>query len=216
MVIILPLWPAGCFAFAGFWWAVLRSLCLILSCKFKQMFPILWLNDAWYKPKAVKFWQAIILEWVAMHSSRGSSWPRDRTHISLHLLHWQVDSLPLVPPGKPKVKALSTHIYVYFSEPPSHLPSPSHPSESSQCTSPEHPVSCIEPGLAIHFTYDNIYVSMPFSQIIPPLSSPTESKRLFYTSVSLLLGTHILNILRFFFFKARCLRVRHRTIRSKC
>ena len=27
--------------------------------------------------------------------------------------------------------------------------SPSHPSESSQCTSPEHPVSCIEPGLMI-------------------------------------------------------------------
>ena len=39
-------------------------------------------------------------------------------------------------------------------------PSPYHPSGSSQCTSPEHPVSCIEPGLAIHFTYDNIHVSM--------------------------------------------------------
>jgi len=50
-----------------------------------------------------------------------------------------------------------------------------------QCTSPEHPVSCIEPGLVIHFTYDNIHVSMPFSQIISPSSSPTESKRLFYT-----------------------------------
>ena len=67
-------------------------------------------------------------------------------------------------------------------------PSPSHPSGSSQCTSPEHPVSCIERGLAICFTYDNIHVSMPFSQTIPPLPSPTESKRLFYTSVSLLLS----------------------------
>ena len=33
----------------------------------------------------------------------------------------------------------------------------------SQCTSPKHPVSCIEPGLAIHFIYDIIHVSMPFS-----------------------------------------------------
>ena len=28
-------------------------------------------------------------------------------------------------------------------------PSPYHPSGSSQCTSPKHPVSCIEPGLAM-------------------------------------------------------------------
>ena len=68
-----------------------------------------------------------------------------------------------------------------------YMSSPSHPSGSSQCTSPKHPVSCIEPGLAIRFTY-NIHVSMPFSQIIPPSPSPTESKRLFYTSVSLLLS----------------------------
>ena len=73
-------------------------------------------------------------------------------------------------------------------EPPLHHPSPYHPSGSSQCTSPEHPVSCIEPGLAIRFTYDIIRVSMPFFQIIPPSPSPTESKRLFYTSVSLLLS----------------------------
>ena len=35
-------------------------------------------------------------------------------------------------------------------------PSPYHPSRSSQCTSPKPPVSCIEPGLAIHFLYDII------------------------------------------------------------
>ena len=70
------------------------------------------------------------------------------------------------------------------------LPPPSsyHPSGSSQCTSPKHPVSCIEPGLAIHFIYNFIYLSMPFSQIFPPSPFPTESKRLFYTSVSLLLS----------------------------
>ena len=67
-------------------------------------------------------------------------------------------------------------------------PPPYHPSGSSQCTSPKHPVLCIEPGLATHFICDIIHVSMPFSQIIPPSPSPTESKRLFYTSVSLLLS----------------------------
>ena len=67
-------------------------------------------------------------------------------------------------------------------------PSPSHPSGSSQCTSPENPVSCIEPGLMIYFAYDNVHVSMLFSQIIPLSPSPTESKSLFFTSVSLLLS----------------------------
>ena len=74
-------------------------------------------------------------------------------------------------------------------EPPSHLPpyplpppSLSPPSGLSQCTSPEHPVSCLKPGLAIYITYGNIHVSVLFSQIIPPSPSPTESKRLFYTS----------------------------------
>ena len=67
-------------------------------------------------------------------------------------------------------------------------PSPCHLSGSSQCTSPKLPISCIEPGLAIRFLHDIIPVSMPFSQIIPPSPSPTESKRVFYTSVSLLLS----------------------------
>ena len=77
-------------------------------------------------------------------------------------------------------------VFPILNPPPTSLPS--HPSGSSQCTSPERPVPCIKPGLAIPFTYDILHVSMPFSQIIPPLSSPTESIRLFYTSVSLLLS----------------------------
>ena len=58
----------------------------------------------------------------------------------------------------------------------------------NSCTSPKHPVSCIEHRLAICFLPDSIHVSMPFSQIIPPSPSPTESKSPFYTSVSLLLS----------------------------
>ena len=67
-------------------------------------------------------------------------------------------------------------------------PSPYHSSESSQCTSPENSVSCIEPELEIRFTYDNIHVSVPSSQIIPLLPSSTESRWLFYTLVPLLLS----------------------------
>ena len=48
--------------------------------------------------------QARTLEWVAIPFSRESSWPcRDRTCISLCLLHWQAGFfLPLMVPGKPK------------------------------------------------------------------------------------------------------------------
>ena len=49
--------------------------------------------------------QARKLEWVAMPSSRGSSSPRDQTHGLLHLLHWQVGSLP----GKPLINNSSCH-----------------------------------------------------------------------------------------------------------
>ena len=77
----------------------------------------------------------------------------------------------------------ATGVHVFPILNPLPPPSSSHPSGLSQCTSPEHPVSCIEPGLAICFIYGNIYVSMLFSQIIPPSPSPTESKSLFFTSV---------------------------------
>ena len=77
-------------------------------------------------------------------------------------------------------------ICVPHPELPSHLPPYPSPQGHPTATSPEHPVSCIELGLAVYFTYDNIQVSMLFSQIIPPSPSPTESKSLFFTSVSLL------------------------------
>ena len=48
-------------------------------------------------------------------------------------------------------------------------PSPYHPSGSSQCTSPKHPVSCIEPGLYICFKCSSMYIPIRNSQSIPPL-----------------------------------------------
>ena len=55
-------------------------------------------------------------------------------------------------------------------------PSPYHPFGSSQCSSLKHPVSCIEPGLVIRFSYDIIPVSMPFSQSSSPLPLPQSPK----------------------------------------
>ena len=63
-------------------------------------------------------------------------------------------------------------------------PSPYHPSGSSQCTSPKHPASCIEPGLVTHFIHDSIHVSMPFSQIFPASPSHRVHKTVLYISVS--------------------------------
>ena len=97
------------------------------------------------------------------------------------LLHNIVLVLPHINMNPPQVYTCSQ------SRTPLPPPLPHHPSGSSQYTSPKHPVSCIKPGLVIHFLYDIIRVSVPFSQIIPPFS-PIESKRLFYISVSLLLS----------------------------
>ena len=66
-------------------------------------------------------------------------------------------------------------------------PSPYHPSGSSQFTSSKHPVSCS--NLDWQFiSYTILYMFQCYSPKSFPPPSPTESKRLFYTSVSLLLS----------------------------
>ena len=50
--------------------------------------------------------QASILEWIAIPFSRGSSQPRDQTHVSCIA----ADSLPAEPPGKPKHAAKHTEV----------------------------------------------------------------------------------------------------------
>ena len=98
------------------------------------------------------------------------------------LLHNTVLVLPSIDMNLPRVYMSSQ------TSTPLPPPTPYHLSGSSPCTSPKHPVSCIEHRLAIHFLHDSIHVSMPFFQIIPPSPSPSESKILLYTSVSLLLS----------------------------
>ena len=81
--------------------------------------------------------------------------------------------------------AMELHVF------PIPIPSPTSLSTQFLWVFPEHQahalVSCIQPGLVISFTLDNIHVSMLFSRNIPPSPSPTESKSLFCTSVSLFL-----------------------------
>ena len=82
--------------------------------------------------------------------------------------------------------AMDLHVFPILIPPSTSLPIP------SLWVFPVHQpwalVSCIQPGLVVCFTLDNIHVWMLFSQIIPPSPSPTESKSLFYISVSLFLS----------------------------
>ena len=77
--------------------------------------------------------------------------------------------------------ATGIHVFPILNPPPS----PYHPSGSSQCTSPKHPVLCIEPGLATFHTW---YFTC-FNAILP--NHPTLSlshrvqKTVLYISVSL-------------------------------
>ena len=59
-----------------------------------------------------RIFQARILEWVAISSSRGSSWPRDRTCISCIAGKF----FPAEPPGKPlmKIKCLICFVCFWF------------------------------------------------------------------------------------------------------
>ena len=98
------------------------------------------------------------------------------------LLYNTVLVLPYIDMNPPRVY-ISSESRIPF--PP---PTPYHLSGSSPCTSPKHPVSCIEHRLALRFLHDSIHVSKPFSQIILPSPSPSESKSPFYISVSLLLS----------------------------
>ena len=70
-------------------------VCMLHCFSHVRLFEILWTGSSVHG-----ILQARILKWVAISSSRGSSWPRYQTLI-WRLLHWQTGSLPRWSPGKP-------------------------------------------------------------------------------------------------------------------
>ena len=78
-------------------------------------------------------------------------------------------------------------VHVSLTLKPHAPPSLTHPSSLSQSTGIDCPASHIEFALVIYFPYSNIHISMLSSHIVRPSPFPTESKSLFFTSVSLLL-----------------------------
>ena len=82
-----------------------KILCVLSCFSSVRLFVTLWTVCNKPGSSVPEVPQAKILEWIAVPSSRGSSQPKHRRNPHLlGLLHWQVDSLPLVPPWKPHTK----------------------------------------------------------------------------------------------------------------
>ena len=92
-----------------------KHLCLFsvsvgIRAKSPQSCPPLW-NPMDYSPRGSSvhgILQTTMLEWVAMPSSRESSWPRNGNSTSC-LLHWQAGTLPLCHLGSPSVAILTLY-----------------------------------------------------------------------------------------------------------
>ena len=61
-------------------WVPVRSLCVLSRSSHVQLFATMWTSPPGSSVRGIL--QARTLEWVAISSSRGSSWPRDRTRAS--------------------------------------------------------------------------------------------------------------------------------------
>ena len=84
-------------------------------------------------------------------------------------------------------EAMGVHVGPILTPPLPSPPRPSGPSQSTRFRGPER----VECALPICFTHGDGHVSASFSHIALPSPSPTEAKRLFFTSVSFFAVLHI-------------------------
>ena len=68
-----------------------------------QLFASPWAKYSLPGSSVHGIFQARTLEWVAISSSSGSSWPRDQTHVSCISLHWPGRFFTIASPAKPKL-----------------------------------------------------------------------------------------------------------------
>ena len=91
--------------------ALNKLCCAVLSCSVMSDSATPWIV-AYQAPLSMRILQAKILEWVAISFSRGSSWPRNRTHISCI-----ADGFFTVePPGKPQVYFRTMYLFSFLNE----------------------------------------------------------------------------------------------------
>ena len=121
--------------------------------------------------------QARILEWDVISTSKWSSWPRKLNPYLLHLMNWQADSLPLDYLGSPTLcsfqfshsvvsNSLRPHVSQH-ARPPCPSPTPgftqTHIHQVSDAIQPSHPLSSPSPP-ALSFPASG---SFQMSQLFP-------------------------------------------------
>ena len=93
------------------WWALLQESFVLCSAASNSR----QLHTCSLRGSSVhEIFQVRILELVAISSSRGSSWPKDGTHVFCVPLCWQANSLPLHHQGNPRQEIYKKYYLLFI------------------------------------------------------------------------------------------------------